>query len=559
MSNGRSLFWLTLVTVAAVTANVLLSICQGNANSSAKRISLLDVDSDVTCIRLLRKNERPIALVNSDGWKITAPYNAAASTSAVLKLLDVLTTYTPKDVISEDELLKLGRVREDFGLNTPQMTLELEIDGGTTRLDFGAVTAMTNGVYASVRGSGLVFIMPMEAFSALDLYSAEFRRREVFSCTADSVQRMELRCPARPVISLCKSAEGWTSEGSTASERCIKELLQAFTTVNAEKFIWPTGETNESSVVTTSLLASYGLDSDNAAQIVFVCENGRELRLSLGGASETGSVYALADGDEAIVTVDASLKALVTSGRDHFVETRLFPFEASQVSAFSIADKHISCALARVDGRWRLDSPLTAPAQSETVEKILGGILALTSSDVCDDGISVSVGTNTAPITVVRREVMGELQMEDLRSKDILTIDRPLLRRLTVFYSDDKKRGASVVYSRDNKTWNAEGEYESYPVDMANIELMLETLCPLKASQIVSLKNSASDMATYGLEKPYCTIAIDHDYEGAFRRNLLIGDSTRNGRYATVGTSESVFVISNEDLDKIFNDIIIKK
>jgi hypothetical protein len=71
------------------------------------------------------------------------------------------------------------------------------------------------------------------------------------------------------------------------------------------------------------------------------------------------------------------------------------------------------------------------------------------------------------------------------------------------------------------------------------------------------LKVSASDLALYGLENPRLTVAVDQDIEKSLRRNIMLGNRTENGCFATVGSSDAVFVISDETAGKISGSIVV--
>ena len=66
----------------------------------------------------------------------------------------------------------------------------------------------------------------------------------------------------------------------------------------------------------------------------------------------------------------------------------------------------------------------------------------------------------------------------------------------------------------------------------------------------------ASALAAYGLDRPFLTVAVDQDREDAVRRNILIGERTAGGRYATVGSSDAVFVISDDAVSRLAAAIV---
>ena len=85
---------------------------------------------------------------------------------------------------------------------------------------------------------------------------------------------------------------------------------------------------------------------------------------------------------------------------------------------------------------------------------------------------------------------------------------------------------------------------------------VLSVLNPLRAGRIERLKVAPEDLARYGLEKPFLTVAVDQDREDAVRRNILIGAETEGGRFATVGSSDAVFVLPDEVVRKLGSALV---
>ena len=52
------------------------------------------------------------------------------------------------------------------------------------------------------------------------------------------------------------------------------------------------------------------------------------------------------------------------------------------------------------------------------------------------------------------------------------------------------------------------------------------------------------------------TVAIDQAKEDSVRRNILIGDEAQGGRFATLGATDAVFVISQEVLNRLTEPLV---
>ena len=75
--------------------------------------------------------------------------------------------------------------------------------------------------------------------------------------------------------------------------------------------------------------------------------------------------------------------------------------------------------------------------------------------------------------------------------------------------------------------------------------------------RVEKLKVMASELAFYGLEHPFLTLAVDLDRADAVRRNIFVGaPAVGGGRYATVGSSDAVFVISDADVTALTSPLV---
>jgi hypothetical protein len=280
--------------------------------------------------------------------------------------------------------------------------------------------------------------------------------------------------------------------------------------------------------------------------------------ISFGKTASSDEVYALVQRGDAIVTVAAGLKEQAMQEALKYTDARIFPVEASSVTALAIADGETSYSFSRgKSGEWRIETPISAPADSERVDLLLNRVLTLSSSDVAASGLTVSLSSGTAPVTVRREAVLGDLRFDDLRSSEILKIDPVTVKRIVMVSSDKDVKSTSVEYSRERRAWQVGQSSKQGQVDKNGIDSVLSAVNPLRAERIERLKVSISDLSAYGLDNPQLTIAIDQDIEKSPRRNIMLGNQTENGCFATVGSSDAVFVISDETAGKISASIVI--
>ncbi|MCR5750936.1 MAG: DUF4340 domain-containing protein [Kiritimatiellae bacterium] len=545
MSNMRAIFWLLAGTLAAVAANVLLSMRAPSARSM-QRHSLVDPAFTASKVTISRAGEQPIVLERTDRWALVEPFAGKVDQQVVLRLLDALSFTAVEDALSDLELLRLGRTRDDFALAEPALSVAVEDGEKSLSVSFGSATPSSNGVYAAVSGSDVVLVVPSSVRAAADLRAEAFRERDIFPYEPDFVTGFDLKRADSTLLVFTRDGDGWRVGDNTASASKVKEFLALVVDASAMDFVWPVGASNETSMASAALLSSYGLDPESAMSVNLHCRDGADRRILLGNDAGDGKYYALVHNGGAVVTLQTGLRAAALQDARAFSDSRLFPVEEPAVLSFTIADGDTSYVVARAgEGAWRLDSPVAATADAEFASALLGRILALTPSDLSADGLKVSVSTNRAPISVSAQRLLGGRRLEDLRSREILRIDPALVRRLvSIPGGKSPKKPVSVVYSRERRVWSAEtDEGRDLVVREAGVKGVLSALNPLKASHVVSLKASASDLARYGIEKPFHQIAVDQEKESSVRRNILIGAAVEGGHYATIGSAEAIFVL----------------
>ena len=561
MRNAKSI--IILLTIIAVAAALDYFVYFGKGPSStSKRTTLVDFQSEAASVRIERVGSPAVVLDRGlGGWRLTDPFASGADEQAVMKLVAVWTQTPVVEVISDSELLKLGRTRADFSLEEPVLTVTLTgMDKSVCRFMFGSATPTQDGVYASVEGVDAVFILGKPAFSFVDVRPDDLRQRSLLPLGGAWVTSFEIKREGIPLLEFLRTGAGWNVGSEKASSQKITEFIDDLTTASAVSFVWPVGSSNETDHATSSLLAGYGLDPDSAVTVTLNDINGKSRRLSFGKEADDGNVYALVQNGNAIVTVPSKLRDFARQDPVMFTDSRLFPVEARSVNGFSVSSDGSLYSLVRdKDGKWGLESPVVAPADQEASDALLSLILSLSPADVVkENGVAVSVLTNMSKVLIPRERILGKRTFEDLRSREMLKIDAPLVKRIVSTVGGKTPKTASVVYDRERRQWNLDTEADGVAVNVKGVESVLSVINPLAAVRIEKLAVVAADLDDYGLDTPFLTVAIDQDSDETIRRNILIGKKTRGGRFATIGSSDAIFVISDATVSRLSASIVGK-
>ena len=560
MRNMRIIVWLSVGIAALLGVNILLTFNDSQDTAIVQRTSLLPFPDDaVSLIEISRGGVVESVLTHTGSWRLVEPFAGSVDEAVVLKLLDALAYAPLDDSLGDQELLRLGRTRADFGLESPRLAVRIRAGASEAAISFGSPTPSASGVYAAIDDVRAVFVVSSNTFAAVDVPASGFRRRTLFTSGEESVASFDVKRGAGEFMRFRREGDGWLMVQPTegpASLTKIKKLLSDVMSASAVDFVWPVGGSNEVAEASDALLAGYGLGAESAVTLTLKGTDGSDRRISFGSDAGEGRVYALVHNGAAVVTVDAALKDLVSPGNSALADTRLFPYETSQVSGMSIVDDGVACMLAKnEDGTWRLDSPISAAASSTAVDSLLSAVLALRGGDTDENGVEVSISADERKVRVSRAALGPGFRLENLRSLEILKIDPASVRRLSVTGSGTNGT-ESVVYDRDRRAWSVEVSSVKGTVSENGVARVLGVVNPLEAGRIVKLKVSADDLGGYGLEKPRLTVAIDLEREDAIRRNILVGDATDGGCFATVGASDAVFVLPESAVYDLSADIV---
>ena len=561
MRNLKAIVVLSVLVILLLAANLSVRYGANEVKAFGRRALVEDIE-DVRVIRLERKGVPPVEIGRTDSqWRLRSPYQGSVDEKAVMQFLDVLAMTPISDVMSDSALLKLGRTRADFSLSEPALKVVLSDENGRRdEIGFGSKTPVPGGVFVSLDDLDSVFVVPTNVLATVDVDAERFRRRNLFLIGPDAVASFLIKRRAEAPFDCVRGDSEWKIRGMSVSAQKVRDFLSGMTSAEALNFVWPVGASNETEHASAALLAGYGLDPDAAVTVALKGADGEDRRVSFGMADGQGHAYALVHGGAAIVTVPLSIKELAEQDESVFADSRLFPVEARSVGSFSVSDGDVRYAVIRGEsGGWSLESPVVAKADDAVVEEMLARVLALSASDLVaeGDGVSVSIATNAEKSVVLRDSVFGGRSPEDLRSKEIVRIDPTRVRRI-VRIEGNGAGSVAVVYDRERKAWNVEDGAGGGTASAAGIERILSAINPLVSSRIEKLKVPASDLDDYGLDTPFLTVAVDQDADGAVRRNIIIGKKARDGRFATVGSSDAVFIVSEDQVRRLSAAIVEK-
>ena len=461
-------------------------------------------------------------------WRMSISGGPAmmADAAVVMRLLDALAQSSVGDALTFGDLREMKLALADFGLAPPEISIKYASDekgrGGSVSL--GLKSPSGTEVYAIANDSMGVLAVPVSVAAAVPETVDGFRPRRLLAYETSRVTAVDVHVPDVPFVKLLRTAAAWrlkSTDAAPALPSAVERLLEAVSSAEILGYV-ATG-----APIQASALAPYGIDPGKGPSVT-VYGPGEPVQIVFGAAVDD-AVYALVQNGGAVVKVAASLKSDCSKTLDDFRDTRLFPVAPAQVDSVTVSSTDGVCILRREGDDWMLESPVAAATDGECVAEFLQRLFAAessaTSSVPAEASVTVKVGGFSA---VLPKSFADASVLAALHTRTVLALDPALLARVTV-----KGEGADAV-----KTWSAAaGE----PIPGA----VTEALAGLKALTVECLSASPEELARYGLDKPYRTVAVDLKATDSIRRNLIVGaECADKARYATLSGSSVVFTLS---------------
>ena len=571
MNSKRVMLWLVIALVLISLFHAVLhwrGLCDKRI---LPRTSLLAIaPGELTRIAVTRHDGEDFELVKRARWRIARPFTSSADIQKVQELIDSLAFSEVVASYSENEIGKFNRTMKDFGLDENAIEINASSPTSEAIIRLGKLSPSKDSVYAAVNDENKIYIADKKIREMAMLPLKEYRQYRVFPNGIGDVSVVDIKHGLGKVVRLSLQNNGaWQctrldKECSPASIDLskMKSFLTGMEECMAKSFVWPVGAKGEALSPTASLLASYGLESDSALTVTLKTIDGKERQISVGKAESGNSSYALIHNMGAIVTIDSAIAALIANA--DVTTSRLFPVEKEKINGVELIDGDNVFSVAKTAGGddWRLEAPISASANAKIVEQLLSRIVLLEEKDLDRKGISVSLSSEARCEVVSRRALLGDLTLADLRGRQIFSCDINQIKRIA---ATSRSNGKTVAIS-----WNPvrdcwENERGSIPAGRIKDDVargIIQAVSKLEAEVIVKLKTTLAELQEYGLENPEYTISIDQKSEGTVRRNILIGNQTPGGYYATVGSADAIFIISGRsfaDLTQLLQEDAIEE
>lgn len=293
-------------------------------------------------------------------WAIVEPRKLVADQAAVSSLLSSLTGATIDQVVDP----KPASLK-DFGLETPQLTLEVTTDAKPDKVTLllGDDTPTSGGVYAQVAGNPRVVTLASFLKSSLDKKAFDLRDKHILTLAAGQVSRIEVVAKAKR-WTLAKNPEG------------VWDLVLP-PAVRADRFaaegIASRLENGTMQSVAAEDKKSAGKYGFGAPEVTIkVSGTGAAQTLTLG-IKEGSRYYAMNSALDPVFMLDSSFLADFQKAPADLRAKDLFTFSAFDVKHLEVTTPSGSRAFDKQpQNKWKQTAPAAKDVPTEKVEALLG-------------------------------------------------------------------------------------------------------------------------------------------------------------------------------------------
>jgi hypothetical protein len=473
---------------------------------------------------------------------------------------------------------------------------------------FGNATASGKDIYVRKNGREQVLVVPIAVYNAVPAEVDDLRSRRLADCDPALVSSIAIRRPGHPFIRMTLKEGAWVLEepiSAKASQERVERFLRSLLDVRVLQFVWPSLENvmdvadYERALKTRKGL--YGLDEESGSSISIQTLDGSfDTTVVIGRNSEKvgDSVYALLDSGRTIGTVSNSFAAVVSVEPEFFRGMRIFDGISGVISRVQIMVGTDLFVMSRTNDLWKIDSPVSEPADQERVQRAIEGIVSLRADRIVhgvqqdESGnqgfetgyIELTSGVETLMCSLKKADYAGETYeltfadshdvyyvagsnmppalvsreaLLDFRDKNLLSLPENSISRVTIRKSGEP--AFAVEYVRENQRWFPAGGELGGTLNQDAFQRILRFLYDSRADRVAKVGLSSSDQEYYGFTEPWLEITLDLNLEDAVRRTLLIGRSAGgNMRYAMRRGDQSVFLVDEQRL-AVFSESLIAR
>ncbi|HET6572981.1 MAG TPA: DUF4340 domain-containing protein [Fimbriiglobus sp.] len=580
-------------SVFAVPKSLVDSLDQGAVALLPLQLWSMTTDQ-VLAIEVRRGEGAPYKLTRAGGdWKLTGPFEAAASTSELQPLLGAVAA------VRADRYDALKPDPAKHGLDKPALRVSVTYQetkpGGPTvtkTIAVGKETAPGAPTHYARQegGPGAVFVLPDPLVQEADQSALGWLDRRLLSLDPAQVTKVQIAGPTPEArVTLARSAdgkEGWKAEGANfALDR---------PTVDALLFAACRPPVSRLAAYGPAVKwADFGLAKpEYAVTVTLSGDKPVSHTVKLGKAEPSGERYVRVDDGPAVGVLPAGAAASLARGKLDFADRTMLTFDPAQLTAIARKGKD-ELEVSQTGINWEVIKPNKMKADQQTVEALanqLGRLRAVKVAAVAPADLATPFGLKDPAATVTLTVGLEKPETKILKLGNPVDAAKPdgdryalaehkdgpvvvgvlsgalakrLLaepikfrdRSLAKFVDADRltlTRGdRTVTFAKVAGTWKVTQPVQA-DAEQTGLDELVNTLASLRADELAAEK--PADLKPFGLDSPEAKWTV---FEGDKEvLSLLVGSKEENGprAYAKLAKGDTVALLSPKLTDQLLGE-----
>jgi len=352
---------------------------RGPADDSPKRDKVFTVESDkIDEIEVKSESgDRTTMRKKGSDWEIVQPVSVRTDQAAVSGIATNLSSVEIQRVIDDNPAdLK------EYGLAEPRVEVAFKANGQQHRLQLGQKTPAGSDVYAKLPDSKRVFLIPSYLDSTFNRGTFDLRDKSVLRIDREKVDGLEVNAGSRTLKFEKKNGEWQMTQPSAgrAEFSAVDGLVSRISSVQMKSIVPDATD-----------LKKYGLDKPSAT--VRLGSGSSQASLAIGGAGESGSVYAKDLSRPAVFTIESALADDLKKDASEYRQKDLFDARSFNTSRLDVVHNNQTSTFEKskvkgTDGKeeekWKQTAPTARDVDAAKVEALISAATVARASGFVD-------------------------------------------------------------------------------------------------------------------------------------------------------------------------------
>jgi len=575
--------WMLLIG-AVLLGGFILIFERGSANSQQQALrarTVFSVFPESIERILMERNGVQIECTKTAGiWRLTKPADAPLDSGMVEKMIDGLARVERGELISEKTLKERNLTPADYGFDAPRARITFKNNRGTSTWLIGRDAPVGKTLYVMNESGGDIIAAPQTLLNLVPQDPSWIRDRTLFSGETAAVRGIDLRRADGFLQLRQPENNGWLirqPHAGRADKQAVHALIESIFSGRINDFISDT----------KTDLTAYGLEKPTSELTVFTQDERTQTLLIGKPVPENPKIiYAKRIESDSVFTVSAEWARELDLNDDLLRSRQVIGLPAERITAIQLNFNDHSVELLRTNNQWQVVRPARWEADPAQINQLLKVLTGATVKEFVDEPSEAQTAqmkaapwtavltadgkTNTIHISASETNALRLVQYND--EPTLYATDRSIVRdvfadplfyrRSTVLEVNPTQIDKITIQTGTAEQSVRKTETGSFATDLPDRQInskaltdMMWALNDLRAGRYVDY-NPAS-LTPYGLDQPKTTLTVTLSDTNVVGRMVLLGNTTKDGRFAMIQGQNIIFVISEETSKTLTSELTV--